>query len=209
MYIPDDFAMIDRAAMIDVMQCHPLALLATNGEDGPQVTQLPLVFETDDGGRDWLCGHFARANPHWKSVCDAGVVAIFRGADGYITPSWYPTKRETGKVVPTWNYVAVEARGTLHIVEAEDEASRIVALLTDAMESRRPEPWAMQDAPARYTEAMLRGVVAFRIEVATLSGKAKLSQNKGKADFDGVRHGLAQDSANSPLLEVMGNGSVT
>lgn len=203
MYIPEAFALIERADMLDVIAAHPFATLATNGADGPVVTQLPLVLETDADGRDWICGHFARANPHWKEADGMSAVTIFRGADGYITPSWYATKRETGKVVPTWNYVSVEARGPLRVAASGEETRRIVGLLTDTMEQRRAQPWAMADAPPSYTDAMLRGLVAFRVEVTAMVGAAKLSQNKSAADLCGVRDGLTAERPDSMLLGAM------
>jgi len=192
MYVPPAFSLIDRDAILDIVAAHPLAALTTNGPEGPLATQLPLMIETDGEGRDHIIGHFARANPHWKSAGGAMGLAVFRGADGYVTPDWYATKRETGKVVPTWNYVTVQARGRIDLVEDRDGAKQIVERLTDAMEQRRAQPWAVDDAPAPYIETMLRGIVAFRMEIDTLTGAAKLSQNKAEADLEGVRAGVGE-----------------
>ena len=191
MYVPEDFALVERGAVLDVIARHPLATLATNGPEGPLVTQLPLVLETGADGHDRVCGHFARANPHWREAAGERAVAVFRGADGYITPSWYATKRETGKVVPTWNYIAVQARGRIALVTDPGEARTVVERLTVAMEAGRARPWAVGDAPVPYVEAMLRGIVAFRMAVTDLTGAAKMSQNKVDADRAGVRAGLA------------------
>ncbi len=203
MYVPKEFALIDRAAVFDIIAAHPLAMLTTNGPEGPVATQLPLLIETDSQGRDWVFGHFARANPQWKDAGGAMALAVFRGADGYVTPDWYATKRETGKVVPTWNYITVQARGRIDLVEAHGEAHAIIERLTNVMERPRAQPWAVNDAPRPYIDAMLRGLVAFRMEVTSLVGKAKLSQNKGEADLAGVRDGLRTEEHGDAMLRAM------
>ena len=200
MYVPEAFAVPDRAALLGAIAAHPLATLATNGPDGPQATPLPLVAE--EGGTA-LLGHFARANPHWRGIDGATALAVFSGPDAYVTPDWYATKRETGKVVPTWNYVTVQARGRVSLLRDPDEARAAVERLTDAMEASRPAPWAVDDAPARYVDAMLRGIVAFRMDIASLTGAAKLSQNKSDADRAGVRAGLRADRPDDPLRAAM------
>ena len=194
MYAPRDFVIDDVRLLHDIVAQYPLALLATNGDSGPILTHLPIIMRTDEHDDNRLYGHFARANPHWKQAETGECAAVFRGVDGYITPSWYPTKQETGKVVPTWNYVSVEARGKLSLAKTDDETREIVAILTNAMEKRRSEPWGMSDAPQQYTAAMLRGLVAFSVEVTALSGIAKLSQNKAEADYDGVLRGTLEEN---------------
>ena len=203
MYVPKHFALIDRAAILDIVAAHPLAVLTTNGPEGPVATQLPLVIEADGKGRDWVYGHFARANPQWREAEGAMALAVFRGVDGYVTPDWYATKRETGKVVPTWNYVTVQARGRVELVTARDDAHAIIERLTLAMEGPRARPWAVDDAPRPYIDTMLRGIMAFRMEVTSLTGKAKLSQNKGKADLGGVRDGLRSEERGEAMLGAM------
>lgn len=201
MYVPAPFIIEERATMRAIVAGHPLATLATNGPQGPVATQLPLMIVTGEDGRDTILGHFARANPQWREADGAHALAVFRGADGYVTPDWYPTKRETGKVVPTWNYVTVQARGRIELVTEPEAARAIVARLTDAMERPRAAPWAMEDAPAPFIGAMMRGLVTFRMPVDTLTGQAKLSQNKGEADRDGVRAGLGRDDAMLGAME--------
>ena len=195
MYVPPPFAIEDRATMLDIVATHPLATLATNGPEGPVATQLPLMIVAGEDGRDEIIGHFARANSQWREADGAHALAVFRGADGYVTPDWYATKRETGKVVPTWNYVTVQARGRIEIVEEPEAARAIVARLTDTMERPRAALWDMTDAPAPYIAAMMRGLVTFRMPVDTLTGQAKLSQNKGEADRVGVRAGQVEGGA--------------
>jgi len=134
-----------------------------------------------------LYGHFARANPHWKALDGkTPAVAVFRGPHGYISPGWYATKQENGKVVPTWNYVIVHARGIPHLLDPGDPTRGAIDLLTDTMEQPRAEPWKTDDAPERYMEVMMRGIVAFRMVVSDLTAKAKLSQNKTEADVTGA-----------------------
>ena len=191
MYTPDAFVIHDRAVMHDIIARHPLAALVTNGAEGPVATQLPLMIVAGEGGEECIIGHFARANDHWKQAEGATALAIFRGADGYVTPDWYATKRATGKVVPTWNYVTVQARGPLDIIRDPDEAMTIVGQLTDRMENTRAVPWGM------------RGLVTFRMEISALHGQAKLSQNKDAADRDGVRGGLNEGAEGGDMLDAM------
>jgi len=192
MYIPDAFQVKDLAAVRGVIADYPLASFATNGMDGPQITHLPLIAR-DEGDSLVLYGHFARANPHWKALGDATAVAVFRGPQGYVSPSWYATKHETGKVVPTWNYVVVHARGVPQILNSGEDSREAIDLLTDRMEQPRDEPWKVADAPDSYTTTMMRGIVAFKMVVDSLEAAAKLSQNKTPADFAGVCDGLANE----------------
>ncbi len=203
MYTPAAFAITDRAILHDIIAAHPLALLATNGPDGPVATQLPLMIETGEDGIDRIIGHFARGNPQWRDAQGQPALAVFRGPQGYVAPEWYATKRETGQVVPTWNYVTVQARGRLDPIHEPEDARAIIERLTDAMEATRPVPWSTADAPGRFIEAMMRGVVAFRMEIGALSGQAKLSQNKGAADRAGVRKGLDAEPGGLALLDAM------
>jgi len=203
MYVPSHFAINDRAVMLDIAAMHPLALLTTNGPQGPVATQLPLLIETDAAGRASIIGHFARANPQWKDADGTHALAIFRGADGYVTPDWYATKRATGKVVPTWNYITVQARGVLTVIDQPDDALHIIECLTNRMEGQRARPWAVGDAPRAYIDAMMRGLVTFRMPVDTLVGQAKLSQNKGADDLAGVRAGVGAEESGGDMLAAM------
>ena len=140
------------------------------------------------GRNGTLQGHVARANPLWRSVAEgAEVLVVFRGADAYISPSSYPSKRTDGKVVPTWNYSVVHARGTIRFFDDEARLHALVSNLTDRFERDRPEPWAVSDAPADYVRAMLRAIVGFEIEITELVGKFKASQNRSAEDRAGVR----------------------
>jgi transcriptional regulator len=150
-------------------------------------------------GMPRLRGHVARANPVWQQALAAEpVLAIFTGPQHYVTPSWYPSKQRHGKVVPTWNYSAVHAEGRIRFVEDPQWLRPLVAALTAAHEQRREAPWALDDAPADYVDAMLRGIVGFEIEVSALTGKFKASQNREAGDREGVARGLAAEGAGDP-----------
>lgn len=190
MYLPDEFRLDDPDAIRSAMTANPFASLASNGPEAPDITHLPLMAK-DEGGELVLYGHFARANPHWK-VFDGKTpaLAVFCGPHGYISPGWYVTKQETGKVVPTWNYVIIHARGIPQRLDPGAQARGAIDLLTDTMEQPRAQPWHTADAPERYMEGMMRGIVAFRMVVTDLTAKAKLSQNKPAADITGAADGL-------------------
>jgi transcriptional regulator len=163
-----------------------LATLVTQGADGILANHLPLLL---DG--DILSGHFARANPVWKSLEEgAGALAIFLGPHFHTSPSWYPSKAETGKGVPTWNYITVHVRGTVTLHEDEAWLTAHLAKLSDAHEAHRPNPWKPEDAPADYIAALKRAIVGFEIAISSIEGKWKLSQNRVPADIQGVRDGL-------------------
>ena len=152
-------------------------------------TPLPLILDETEGELGTLYGHIARANPQWKT--DAGeAMAIFMGPDAYVTPSWYATKQETGKVVPTWNYIAVHAYGPVEFFDEPERLLEAVTRLTRLHEADRPEPWAVTDAPADFIEAQLRGIVGVRLPIIRLDAKRKMSQNRNEADRAGVVRGL-------------------
>jgi transcriptional regulator len=190
MYLPKHFEQHDPAALQALMREHPLAALVSSGPDGLTADHVPLEY---DATTQTLRGHVARANPLWRQAGGQPVLAIFRGAQAYITPSWYPGKAEHHKVVPTWNYAVVHAHGTLRVVDNAPWVHGLVSGLTGHHEARRPQPWAVSDAPEPYIEQMLQAIVGIEIPVARLVGKWKISQNRGAADRDGVAAGLAAD----------------
>jgi transcriptional regulator len=155
------------------------------------VTPLPLFFDESEGEHGVLYGHLAKANPHWRSVSIGEAVAVFMGPDAYITPSWYAVKRETGKVVPTWNYVTVHAHGPVEFFDDPQRLTEVVTRLTRLYEEPRAEQWHVTDAPADYIAAQLRGIVGVRLPITRLEGKKKMSQNRPDADRQGVAAGLA------------------
>ncbi|MBV2193878.1 FMN-binding negative transcriptional regulator [Stutzerimonas degradans] len=192
MYLPASFRQDDLGEMHRQTRATPFALLTSAGTDGVQASHLPLLLEPDEGEFGTLYGHFARANPHWCELRGgAEGLAIFSGPDAYISPSWYPGKAEHGKVVPTWNYIAVHARGPVQLIEDRESLLQIVSRLSDQHEAGRPQPWAVSDAPDDYLAAMLRAIVGFALPIRRLEGKWKLGQNRSPADQVGVRQGLA------------------
>ncbi len=191
MYRPAAFRQDDLTALHAQIESTGLALLTSNGPAGLQATHLPLLLEPGEGEFGTLYGHFARANPHWQALDGQEALAVFSGPDAYVHPGWYPGKAEHGRVVPTWNYIAVHAWGP---VETFDEPARLLELLarlTARHEAGRPKPWSLNDAPTEYIERQLRAIVGFALPIRRLEGQWKLSQNRQDADRAGVREGLA------------------
>lgn len=191
MYIPPAFSDEDRDSLHATMRAARLANLVTATPDGPQVTPLPLLLAPEEGAHGTLYGHLARANPQWRLPVIGEAVAVFMGPDAYITPGWYQTKAETGKVVPTWNYVTVHAHGPVEFFDDADRLLAAVTRLTRLHEGERDTPWEVSDAPADYIAAQLRGIVGLRMPITRLEGKRKMSQNRPEADRRGVAAGLA------------------
>ncbi len=191
MYQPPHF----REDRLDVqhafMRAHPFALLVTMGEGGLTANAVPLVLDPQAGPLGTLRGHLARANGQWRSFDPAAeCLVVFQGADAYVTPAWYATKQETGKVVPTWNYALVQAYGRL---AARDDSAWLraqVDALTGQHEAGRAEPWETGDAPEPFIAAQLKGIVGIEIAITRIEGKWKASQNRNAADIDGVIAGL-------------------
>ena len=190
MYLPDHFRVDDVAEMHALIRAHPFAALVSAGASGLYGTHLPTVLK-EEGPFGTIECHLSRANPHWKDLAEGGeAMMIFQGAEAYVTPNWYATKRETGKVVPTWNYAVVHAYGKPAVMQDAAWLRRHVGELTDQQERGEAQPWAVTDAPERYIEVMLRGIVGFRFEIARLEGKWKMSQNREMQDRAGVVTGL-------------------
>lgn len=190
MYLPDHFRVDDVAEMHALIRAHPFAALVSAGASGLYGTHLPTVLK-EEGPFGTIECHLSRANPHWKDLAEGGeAMMIFQGAEAYVTPNWYATKRETGKVVPTWNYAVVHAYGRPAVMDDASWLRRHVGELTDQQERGEAQPWAVTDAPERYIEVMLRGIVGFRFEIARLEGKWKMSQNREMQDRAGVVTGL-------------------
>jgi transcriptional regulator len=190
MYQPDHFRVDDLPQLHALMRARPLAALVSNGPLGLYATHLPTVLK-DDGPFGTIECHLARANPHWKDLA-AGEEAlmIFQGPQGYITPNWYASKAEHGKVVPTWNYAAVHGHGRPEVVQDKDWLRRHVGELTAQQEANESRPWLVSDAPESFVAVMLRGIVGFRFPITRLEGKWKMSQNREVKDREGVVRGL-------------------
>lgn len=191
MYVPAHFQESRPEVLHAFIRRHPLATLVVRTADGLEANHVPVELVTTEGGTPRLRGHVARGNPVWKrALPDEPMLAIFTGAQGYVSPSWYPSKHEHGRVVPTWNYAAVHAHGRIRFVEDAAWLRALVGRLTDAHEARRASPWKVEDAPGDYVDAMLRAIVGFEVEVLGLTGKFKASQNREARDRDGVRAGF-------------------
>lgn len=191
MYLPPAFADDDRDSLHATIRAARLANLVTATAEGPQVTPLPLLLDPEEGAHGTLYGHLARANPQWRCPVIGEAVAVFMGPDAYVTPSWYQTKQETGKVVPTWNYVTVHAHGPAEFFDDGDRLLAVVTRLTRLHEGARSSPWEVSVAPADYIAAQLRGIVGLRLPITRIAGKRKMSQNRSEADRRGVAAGLA------------------
>ncbi|MEO8125663.1 MAG: FMN-binding negative transcriptional regulator [Bryobacteraceae bacterium] len=192
MYVPSHFDENRIDVLHDLIRGHSLAALITLGQDGFIANHIPLIVDPEPAPFGTLRGHLAKANPQWKeSRPDVPALAIFQGASAYITPSWYPSKMETGKVVPTYNYAVVHAHGPLRIFDDPGVLERHLRKLTAAHESVFPRQWSVDDAPASYISGLLKGIVGIEIPIARLEGKWKCSQNRSLADQAGVVDGLA------------------
>lgn len=201
MYVPPAFCVDDLADLHGVMREVRLADLVTATSEGLIATPLPLYLAPEEGPHGTLYGHVARANPQWKLSPQGAAMVLFKGPDAYVSPSWYPSKQEHHKVVPTWNYVAVHAYGPVEFFEDPDSLMAVVTRLTRLHEQPRARPWSVTDAPADFIRSQLRGIVGLRLPIARIEGKRKMSQNRSEADRAGVAAGLgAGDRAAATLI---------
>jgi transcriptional regulator len=210
MYIPKTFQEDRLPVLHEAMRQTGLATLVTVGPDGPQASHVPVLLDPARGPKGALTGHVARANPQWRRISpEIQALAIFRGPDAYVSPSWYATKRETGKVVPTWDYVAVHAYGPIEFFDDAERLLGVVTRLTDRHESDRDAPWAVSDAPEDFVATMLKGIVGFDLPIERLEGAWKLSQNRNEADRAGVVAGLTgeDDPAASDVAGLIPRGT--
>lgn len=191
MYNPKHFEEPRLDVMRALIQARPLATLVTLSPAGLSANHIPLHLRDDGSQYGVLVGHVARANPIWKDHrMDVDALAIFQGPDAYITPSDYATKRETGKVVPTWNYAVVHASGPLRVIDEPDWVRAQLEALTEQNEAQFAEPWQVGDAPRDYTDKLVGAIVGIEIPIALLAGKWKVSQNQPEANRAGVIAGL-------------------
>ncbi|WP_028238790.1 FMN-binding negative transcriptional regulator [Stutzerimonas azotifigens] len=191
MYLPSTFRQDDLPTLHAHIERTGLATLITHGAQGLQASPLPLVLARDEGPFGTLYGHFARANPQWRDLADGEALVLFTGPDAYVSPSFYPSKAEHGRVVPTWNYLSVQARGRAETIEEPQRLLALLRRLSDRHEAGRPQPWRVEDAPRDFLDSQLRAIVGFAMPIARLEGKWKLSQNRREADRQGVIQGLA------------------
>ena len=193
MYLPSHFEETRAEVLRQLIRSHPLGALVTFGADGLNANHIPFEIDPDPAPFGTLRAHVARANPVWRETSKAvEPLVIFQGPQIYITPSWYQTKKETGKVVPTFNYIVVHAYGAMRVIEDGDWLRAFVGRLTARFEAARAQPWAVGDAPDEFISMQLRAIVGIEITLSRLIGKWKASQNRPAADRKGVVAGLRE-----------------
>ncbi|MBZ5580493.1 MAG: FMN-binding negative transcriptional regulator [Acidobacteriia bacterium] len=191
MYCPVQFKEERLPVLHELMARHPLATLVTLTPQGLEATHLPLLHDAGAGPFGTLRGHMARANPQWRQMSEGvRALAIFHGPQHYISPSWYPSRLEHGRVVPTWNYVVVHAQGPVRVIPDKDWLRRNVTELTAAQEAGFANPWRVEDAPEAFIDGQANAIVGIEMTIETLEGKWKASQNRPEADRVGVIAGL-------------------
>ena len=194
LYAPPTTGVDDQTLVLAFLNENPFAMVCINGPHGPLVAYTPMIVERDvQGHAAFLVGHIAKANPLHNMISEAGTEAlvVFKGLDAYVSPALYPSKAAHGRVVPTWNYIAAEARGRLFIERQADAMHGYLTPLTEHMERHRPEPWAIHDAPSDYVANLTQAIVGLRLRISALEGKRKLSQNRNHDDFNAVHAALA------------------
>jgi transcriptional regulator len=204
MYSPKHFQEHRPELIRELVLSHPLATLVLNCEQGFQANHLPMLWQ-GEGLNGVLQGHIARANRIWQlpSAAEAGpnqtaadlpALAIFQAGEGYVSPGWYPSKHEHGKVVPTWNYAVVHVHGRLRFIHDPAWLESFLATLTDRNEAQRAHPWRITDAPEDYRQAQYRAIVGVELQIERVEAKFKLSQNRSASDYAGVVAGLANET---------------
>lgn len=201
MYVPAHFRETRVDVLHETIRRIALGSLVTLGDDGLMASHAPMLVDAAPAPFGTLIGHLARGNPQWRTAKpEVAALAIFTGPEGYISPGWYATKQQTGKVVPTWNYVAVHARGRLRFFDDREQLRAIVTRLTETHEAARAQPWQVTDAPADYIDAMLKAIIGFELTIETLEGKWKMSQNRPAEDRAGVVAGLGDHAPDLAAL---------
>ena len=207
MYIPKQFEELRVEVMHELVRAYPLATLVTHSSSGLNANHIPLHLSESPAPYGTLQGHIARANPLFGEIAGGiEALAIFYGPDSYITPSWYATKKETGKVVPTWNYAVVHAYGVLRVVDNASWLRTQLDALTDHNEASFPEPWAVSDAPADHIDRIMTAIVGVEMVITKMYGKWKVSQNQPTQNQLGVisglkASGLSESQAMAALVE--------
>lgn len=211
MYQPAHFREERLEVQHALIRAHPLGVLVSTGEDGLVADHIPFLLDPSSSGLGTLRCHVARANPHWRRLAEASeVLVVFQGPQAYVTPSWYPSKREHGKVVPTWNYAIVHAWGRPQVLDDASWLRRQIEALTAQQEATRAAPWNVGDAPASFIDAQIKAIVGIEIPISRIAGKWKVSQNRTEADRNGVIEGLTQqgqeNASMAALIATRGDG---
>ncbi|WP_322013289.1 FMN-binding negative transcriptional regulator [Paraburkholderia sp. J12] len=191
MYIPAHFNESRPEVLHTHIAAHPFGMLITNGNSGLDANHLPFELAAGEGEMGVLRAHVARANPVWQDVANGDeVLVVFRAGDAYISPTWYPSKHELHRQVPTWNYIVVHAYGRITVLDDERYVRGVVGRLTRTHEASQPQPWKMGDAPKDYIDTMVKAIVGLQIDITRLIGKSKLGQNKEERDIRGAGEAL-------------------
>ena len=193
MYLPKHFEETRAEVLHQLLRAHPLGLLVTQPGGELRADSIPFMLDAQRGPHGTLVAHVARANTLWREAADGQALVVFQGAQAYVSPSAYPSKAEHGKVVPTWNYIMVQARGRLRAIDDPAWLHALVSRLTERHEASRAVPWEVSDAPLDYIEKMLGAIVGIEIQIEAITGKWKVSQNRSAADRDGVARTLAAE----------------
>jgi transcriptional regulator len=198
MYQPVHFVEEDLPTLHALISAHPLGLLISTDAGDLQANPIPFLLDEKTGEHGTLRAHLARANPQWQHLEKAAkALVVFQGSDAYVTPSWYQSKKDHGKVVPTWNYVMVQVRGAIRVIDDADWLHSQLTALTDRHERGRLQPWSIHDAPDNFIDAQKRAIIGLEMEITEISGKWKVSQNRPVADRKGVAEGLAYEGQNA------------
>jgi len=211
MYLPAAFKQQDVQAQAELIRQYPLGLLISNGSEGFEANPIPFLVDVDAAGQLTLRAHLSRGNAQWKSLAENGhCMVVFQGVEGYVSPSWYPSKQQNGgKTVPTWNYATVQVSGEAKIIDSPDWLLSLLKALTTQHEEGQREPWAVTDAPENFIAAQLKGIVGFELVARKVEGKWKLSQNRSAEDVNGVIDGLKDLQGDaSPLAQAMVNANL-
>lgn len=200
MYLPKHFEETSQQLLFDLIKAHPLATVITLSDSGLNANHIPLMIAENESGERVLRGHVARANPILDDIrLSPSTLLVFQGDEHYITPSWYATKKETEKVVPTWNYVVVHVRGKMRVVEDAAWLHKQLNDLTVQQESSRDQPWSLSDAPPEFIEQIKKAIVGFEVQIESVAGKWKVSQNQPPVNRESVAEGLEELSTDSAL----------
>ena len=207
MYQPSAFREERLKTLHELIRSHPLATLITAGAGGLIANLVPFIL-ADTGGKGTLRAHIAKANDQVAALkAGAETLVVFHGPEAYITPSWYPSKKEHGRVVPTWNYAVVQVRGTPRVIDDAAWLRTQIDALTSTQENRRSEPWKVTDAPEAFIEGQLRAIIGIEIPILTIEGKWKVSQNRSAADREGVYEGLQEEGKNNDMARMVAERS--
>lgn len=198
MYLPRHYEQADVEVLHQLLLAYPFGALVTLGQNGLEANHIPFLVHRDPAPYGTLHGHIARANPLWQGLSpDVQGLVIFQGPQTFVSPSWYPSKKATAKVVPTWNYAVVHARGNIRVIDDPAWLRAHVEELTNRHEAGRPTPWKVTDAPPDYIQRMIGAIVGLAIPIAQLTGKWKVSQNRPPKDREGVIDGLRREGTDA------------